>query len=228
MRNILPLVVWSLVSSTGLASAEDQLQYREYALRMDLAAVAQTSGTPAAEAKTLHERPARIQELKWRVPYVASDAIGADPVRDILFTFYDDQLYQVIVTYERTRVEGLTDGDLIESLSTIYGPPVLPRRITARAAPSAVDDRSDTIVVARWERTDSSAVLVRGTFSPGLQLILTSNALAARARTAIASAIRLDASDAPQREIDDKKKRATAALAAEATARTRNKAAFRP
>lgn len=227
MRNVLLLVVCGLLSSADLLSAEDQLRYREYALGASLAAVAHTSQTPVTEAKTLHERPARIQELKWRAPYVATDAIEADPVRDILFTFYDDQLYQVVVTYERTRVEGLTDSDLIESLSTVYGPPVLPRR-NARAGPYAADVSSDTVTVARWERPDSSLVLLRGTFSPGLQLILTANALNARARTAIASAIRLDASEAPQREIAEQKRRAAAATAGEAKARAQNKATFRP
>jgi hypothetical protein len=227
VRNALLLVVCGLLSSAVLASAEDQLEYREYALGASLAAVAHTSETPVVEAKILHERPARIQQLKWRAPYVATDGTGADPVRDILFTFFDDQLYQVVVTYERTRVEGLTDSDLIESLSTVYGPPVLPRR-EARAGPYTGGDSSDTVTVARWERTDSSLVLLRGTFSPGLQLILTSHALNAKARTAIASAIRLDASEAPQREIAEQKQRAAAATAGEAKARAQNKATFRP
>jgi hypothetical protein len=227
VRNVLLLVVGSLCFGAVIASAENQLQYREYALGATLAAVAHASGTPVAAAKTLHERPAKIQELTWRAPYVASDAIGADPVRDILFLFYDDQLHQVIVNYERTRVEGLTDGDLIESLSAVYGPAVLPRR-KARAEPYAADDSSEITTVARWERPDASLALVRGTFAPALQLLLTSKALNPRARTAITSAIRLDASEAPQRAIDDQKKRAAAGAAGEAKARAQNKATFRP
>ena len=58
--------------------------------------------------------------------------------------------------------------------------------------------------------------------------MLTSKALNARARTAITSAIRLDASEAPQRAIDEQKKRAAAATAGEAKARAQNKATFRP
>jgi hypothetical protein len=227
VRNVLLLVVSGLFFGGVIASAEDQLQYREYALGATLAAVSHASETPAAEAKTLHERPAKIQELKWRAPYVATDAIGADPVRDILFMFYDDQLYQVVVTYERARVEGLTDRDLIESLSAVYGPPVVPRR-KARTDPYAADDSSDITTVARWERPDASVALVRGAFAPALQLILTSKALNARARTAIASAIRLDASEAPQRAIDEQKMRVAAATAGEAKARAQNKATFRP
>jgi hypothetical protein len=62
-----------------------------------------------------------------------------------------DQLYQVLVTYERSRVEGLTDADLIESLSTVYGAPLLRSSTGARAASSGIDIPSDTVMVARWD-----------------------------------------------------------------------------
>ena len=229
MRNAsAPIVAFALVSNAAVASAQDQLRYRGYALQSSLAVVAETGGTPAATARTLHERPAKIQELTWRSPYAATDAMGADPVRDIRFAFHDDQLYQVLVTYEHSRVEGLTDADLVESLSTVYGAPALRSSTGARAASSAIDIPSDTVMVARWEGTDSSVVLIRGTFSSGLQLILTSNALNTRARAAIANAIRLDADEAPQREIDQRKRNAAAATALQSKARAQNKAAFRP
>ena len=48
--------------------SEDQLRYRDYALGSSLAVVSQASGTAVGEAKTLHERPAKIQTLKWRGP----------------------------------------------------------------------------------------------------------------------------------------------------------------
>ena len=98
----------------------------------------------------------------------------------------------------------------------------------ARPASSGIDMPSDTVMVARWEGTDSSVVLIRGIFSPGLQLILTSKALNTRARAAIANAIRLDANEAPQREIDERKRNAAAATALQSRARAQNKTAFRP
>lgn len=230
MKILAPLAVVAvaLFFNAHPTGAEDQLQYREYALRSSLAAVVQTSGADAAEAKTLHERPAKIQELAWRAPYSASDAVGVDPVRDILLSFYDDQLYRVVVTYERTRIEGLTDADLIESLSTVYGAPLLANRKSARAASSGVDVPSDMTLVARWEKGDSSVMLIRAMFSPGLQLILTSHALNARARTATAQAVRLDEREAPQRDIDDRKRDAAAIATAQSKARMQNKPAFRP
>jgi hypothetical protein len=230
VKTLAPLAVVAVAGflNTYPTAAEDQFQYREYALRSSLAAVAHTSGANAADAKTLHERPAKIQELGWRAPYSASDAVGVDPVRDILLAFYDDQLYRVVVTYERTRIEGLTDADLIESLSTVYGAPLLATRKAAGAASSGVDVPPDMILVARWEKGDSSVMLIRAMFSPGLQLILTSHALNARARLAIAQAVRLDEREAPQRELDNRKRDAAALATAQSKARVQNKAAFRP
>jgi hypothetical protein len=212
----------------GLTAREDLLRYRSYALESSLASIAQASQTPAAEARTLHERPAKIQQLKWRTPYVSPGAVGADPVRDIVFNFLDDQLYQMVVTYEGSRVEGLTDADLIESLSTTYGQPMITNDRLARSTSPGLNLPSEAVVIARWNTETSSLMLVRGTFSPGLQLVVTANPLYARARAATDEAARLDVGEAPQREADRRKKEAEAASEAQAKARLQNKAAFRP
>jgi hypothetical protein len=208
---------------------EDQFRYREYALGSSVAVVAQTIGVAVTEARTLHERPAKIQTLRWRAPYPALDATAVDPVRDILFNFADDGLYQIVVTYESTRVEGLTDGDLIHVLSANYGEPALVSKgVVARSASSDVEVLSGTVVVARWDTAASSVTLIRSMFSTGVQLVLTSKPLATAARAAISEAVRLDTSEAPQRELDTRTRQAAAAAAAEAKARAQNKAAFRP
>ena len=98
------------------ASAQDLSRYRAYALESSLASVITASGARLGDAKSLHERPARIQELEWRAPYVGSGSELADPVREITFTFYNDALYQVVVSYDHDRTEGLTNKDIIESL----------------------------------------------------------------------------------------------------------------
>jgi hypothetical protein len=63
----------------------------------------------------------KFSSLGWRAPYVDSRNTLAEPVREISFTFYNDALYQVIVNYGRDRTEGLTNRDIVESLSTAYG-----------------------------------------------------------------------------------------------------------
>jgi hypothetical protein len=224
---VLAAVMAGLSFHARLSFGEDLFQYREYALQSSLSSVAKIGGVDAAEARMLHERPVKLQELRWRAPYAAADATAADPVRDVLFSFYDDQLYQIIVTYERGRVEGLTDADLIESLSAAYGAPVLTNGKVSRAVSPGAELPSDTVSVARWEKGSSSVMLVRGTFSPGLQLVLTSKPLYARARTAAADSLTLEAREAPQRELDQRKKDAAAATATKAKVRGQNKAAFR-
>ena len=232
MKKFLALAAIALsvsVVSARSGSAEDLSGYRGYVLGTSLARVAQTSGTAASEARTTHERPVKIQSFKWRAPYRSIDAIQGDPVRDILFKFADDALYQIVVTYDTARVEGLTDDDLIDVLSRVYGEPALVSRgVVARSTSPGVELAPDTLVVARWDGELSTVMLTRGMFSSGVQLVLTSTPLYTAAREAMTEAVRLDASEAPQRELDARTRQATTAAAAQAKARTQNKAAFKP
>ena len=62
------------------ASAQDLSRYRAYALESNLALVSASSGARPTDVKTLHERPASIQELQWRAPYLGSRDTLVDPV----------------------------------------------------------------------------------------------------------------------------------------------------
>jgi hypothetical protein len=208
------------------ASAQDVSRYRGYVLESTLESVVKTSGARAADAKTLHERPAKIQELEWRAPYVFSGTERADPVKGIVFTFLDDALYQIVVNYDRDRTDGLTNNDIIETVSALYGPPAIRSVKQQPTRPGAA--RPDTITLAQWETTASSLLLVRGSYTPEFQLILISKPLSLRARNATREAIRLDAAEAPRREADQRKKLAADADAAREKTRDTNKAAFRP
>jgi hypothetical protein len=227
MNSTRPIVIaLGLILCGQLAIAQDVSRYRAYVLESSLDAVILASGARAADAETLHERPATIQQLEWRAPYVDSRNTLADPVREITFAFYNDALYQVIVNYDRDRTEGLTNSDIVESLSTAYGVPTL-ASARVRMSPPA-EAFPDSIVVARWENADSLLTLIRDSYSPEFRLILVSKALSARARTAVREAVRLDAIEAPRREADQRKKEAGQANAARDKTRIANKAAFRP
>lgn len=212
-----------LVFSPHLGAAQDLSRYRAYVLDSSLASIVTTSGARAADARTLHERPARIQELEWRAPYVGFGTELADPVRGAIFSFYDDSLYQIVVTYDRSRTDGLTNGDIIASLAEVYGEPVL---ASSRSRPAAA--LPDALVLAQWDSPGSSVTLLRGSYSPEYQLVLLSKASSARAQTAIREAGRLDAIEAPRRELERRNKDAAEATAARDKIRTTNKAAFRP
>ena len=209
-----------------VASAPDMSRYRAYVLESTLDTVVVTSGARAADAKTLHERPAAIQQLEWRAPYVDYRNTQADPVREISFTFFNDALYQVVVNYDRDRTEGLTNSDMVESLSAVYGVPTI---ASAKARTSRPPEAfPDSTVLARWENPQSLLTLIRGSYAPEFQLILISKPLNARARTAVREALRLDAIEAPRREAEQRKKEAGDASAARDKTRDANKAAFRP
>jgi hypothetical protein len=227
MNRSRPLVIAvGLLLSGSVASAQDLSRYRVYVLDSSLDSVIAASGARAADAKTLHVRPATIQALEWRAPYVMSGDTMADPVREIAFSFYNGALFQVIVNYDGDRTEGLTNSDIIESLSVAYGVPAPPSPRTRNTPPDGA--LPDSIVLARWENAESLVTLVRGSSAPEFQLILISKPLGARARGAIREAVRLDAIEAPRRESEQRKKEVTDASAARDKTRIMNKAAFRP
>ena len=207
--------------------AQAPFQYREYVLGSSVASVVKISNTRTDSTKTLHVRPARIQEVEWRAPYVSVGTALADPVRDIVFSFYDDQLYQVAVTYDRDRMEGLTNDDVVESISRTYGVPLLRHApVAQKQLPGAMP--ADTTVVAQWEDAAARLTLSRSTYSPHFQLVLISKPLHSRAHAAIKEAVRLDTHEAPQREHDQRTKDLADARVASQKARVANKPAFKP
>jgi hypothetical protein len=228
----LVLAVGLIVSGQVIVAQEAQelARYRAYVLESTVATVATAIGprigSRATEASTLHERPAKIQELQWRAPYVSPGSASADPVRDIAFSFVNDALYQVLVNYDRERTAGLTNDDIIQSLSVSYGTPVVKSTIVRTDLPAGALD--DAIVLAQWSDAASSLTLLRDMYSPDFQLILISKALSARARSAIREAIRLDALEAPQRELEKRQQEVADASATRDKTRATNKAAFRP
>jgi hypothetical protein len=228
----LAMIVLGLVLSTHALQAQERSRYRDFRLGGDLKSVSALTNVSASNAKTIHQRPAVIQELEWRPPYSVSSVSEStapqnDPVRQIVFSFYDDQLSRMVVDYDRYRTAGLTDGDMIDAISMAYGPQLKPEAKRTKTIVTQIEDESGT-TVARWGDVDYSVVLYRATYSSAFRLIVTSPRLEALAKIADAHAIRLDQREAPQREIARQKKEDEDARVAEEKARGANKAAFRP
>jgi hypothetical protein len=226
MNSNRPLVIAvSLILSGQMAYAQDISRYRDYALESTLKSVIAASGARSLDVKSLHARPAAIQELQWRAPLGPRDAL-ADPVREIAFSFYNDALYRIVVNYDRDRTEGLTSKEILDALSKTYGVPALDAPKTKTSLPAEVF--LNNVVLARWESAESLVTLIRGSYTPEFQLILVSKSLSTRANSAIREAIRLDGIEAPLRESEQRKKEAVDASAARDKARATNKEAFRP
>jgi hypothetical protein len=208
---------------------QDLARYRDFRLGSDLASVAKATGVAPSEAKTIHKRPAVLQELEWRPSrWVAnSTAQSTDPVDRILFGFYDDQLFRIAIDYARDRTEGMTRADMIEAISAVYGTPQ-PKTARPPRPPSRLETESGS-TIARWGDAGHSVVLYQTvSYSNAFRLIVTDVALDGLVRKAEMQALRLDDQEAPRREIERQRKERDDGRAAEAKARGVNKPAFRP
>jgi hypothetical protein len=168
-----------------------------------------------------------LQELSWRPRYVIGrTAADRESIAAIVFSFIDNQLFRMAIDYERSRTEGLTKEDMIASLSAMYGPR------STRPAPTAPRSSFDSLdtptVIATWHEADATLTLNQSTYSGGFGLVITSIPLEALARKAQATAVTMDAREAPAREAARAKEQADTARAAAEKTRTTNKATFKP
>ena len=189
-RSLAIAISW-VVLSTPLIYAQDLSQYRKLQFGMNLLSAAQQTGMKPSEARTIHQRPALIQELEWRPQHFVGDpSLKTDPVRDLLLSFYSDELFRIVVTYDRYRTEGLTDEDMIEALSAKYGPATRPTAKTISFSSSVVYNNTEN-VIACWEDAQYSFNLFRS-YSQTLGILVFSKRLDALARAAVVEALRLD------------------------------------
>jgi hypothetical protein len=209
------------------ASAEEAGKYREFSLGATAQSVLLLTRAQASDLKTLHQRPAALQELAWRPRYSAGRTLpDVDPVGEIVFSFYEDQLYRIAVHYDRARTAGLTHDDLVRALVGEYGEPLTATpHLKGRNSNAPADAVTP---IARWERGDTQVSLFWSDYRAGFGLLVTSEALEGLARGASVAATALDAREAPAREAARQKKAAEDLKAAEELVRQTNKGAFRP
>jgi hypothetical protein len=216
------LVLWS-----PLIYAQDLSRYREFQLGMNLLAVAKQIDARPSEVRVLHQRPALIQELEWRPRDALASSREADSINEVLFSFYNGELFRMVVSYDQQRTQGLTDQDMIEAISATYGIATTPAATMILFSSSYVYNSSEK-VMARWEDTQSSISLFRSSNQPRFGILILSKRVDALAQAAIVKAIQLDEQEAPQRDIDRQKKEGEETRAAQEKARPANKADFRP
>ena len=191
---------------------------------MSLAAAAKQAGTKPSEARVVQQQPALIQEMDWELRSSLVANPKPDPVKDGLLSFVNGELFRIIVTYDRYKVEGMTVDDMVQAISASYGSASKPTAEIAYHSNYA----EVAPVLARWEDSEYSCDLVRTGDGASFALVLYSKRLTALAQAAMAEAARLDAQEAPQREIDEQKKRDEAETLVLDKARAVNKPNFRP
>ena len=217
---ILCLVV--LLLTAPLLRAQDLSKYRHFTLGMNLTNLLERTEQKMTDVKTIHGRPALIQELTWWPPNVSGTSLRSDSVEQIFFSFYNGELFKISVTYDRTSTEGLTEADMVKAISAKYGPAT----IAAPEIESAMNDRYDAKQkpVASWEDAQYSSSLVRSSFNDVLGLVVFSKRANAQAELAIAEAVKLDEQEGPKRETERQKKQVDDLE----VARQKNQKSFRP
>jgi hypothetical protein len=181
----------------------------------------------AADIATVHVRPSLIQQLTWR-PNQSFTGRTAKPdaMAEMVLTFHLGRLARLVATYDRDRTEGLTDADLTDSFTAIYGPSMLvPTPIATRAGAKSSGQPE---ILGQWGDGETLVVLWREVYPPRVKLTVSSIAGNRLLQDAIASSVRLDAVEAPTR---DMVRRASDELTRHRRAeqsRVDNKAAFKP
>jgi hypothetical protein len=231
------LSVASVLLTAPALSAQELSEYRSFKLGASLASVARQAGI-AAEPRVLQQRPALIEELMWQPLARRSPLSQGESVKKLLFTFYDGQLFRMVVTYEPDSTAGMTADDMIVSLSALYGLSLLPA--TPIGSGSAVSSANynlvwpatpmgvDATALAQWADAGHSIYLFRLPYQATFGLVISSTRLDTLARAAAVEGARLDIEEAPQREADRLRQKADDKRLSDAKARETNRVTFRP
>lgn len=221
MRRVGISLVMILLSAL-LLHGQDLSQYRNFSFGMSLAEVSKQVDLKPLHTKLIHERPAVIQELTWWPRDSSGSSLPAEPIWQVLFTFYNGELYRILVTYDRRATEGLTTEDMVEAISAKYGAATRPD--VEISFPTNELYNSTEKVIARWEDSQYSFNLFRSTVLNTFGLVMFSKRLDAEVRAAATASLELEGHEDRQREIDRQQKEADDLE----VARQKNRESFRP
>ena len=224
-RNLAISIFCGLLS-VHFIHAQDLSRYREFQLGTNLPTIAKQAGLEPSAARVIHQRPVLIQELTWQPLFSTSSSPQTDPVWNTLFSFYNGELFQIVVNYKRNKTAGLTAEDLVEAISAMYGTATAPAAEITFSFSGVYNDSA--VVIARWEDSQYSFNLFRSSYQPAFGMIAVSKRLDTLARAAAIEAIRLDKQEAPQREIERQRKQDEGNRSGQEKARLVNKPKFRP
>jgi hypothetical protein len=208
--------------STPLLSGQDLSSYRKFSLGASLAALSKQVGQDPLRADLIHQRPALIQQLRYWPIETSPYSARSESVSQVVFNFYNGELYKISVTYDQEATEGLTDDDMVQAISARYG--TAPRLYPDIALPTSTDEYAPAEkIIARWEDAGNSVDLFRSSSLNSFGLAIFSKKVDAQADASIAESMKLEKQQAPQKEIDRQKGEADKLEAA----RLKNVKAFR-
>jgi hypothetical protein len=114
------------------------------------------------EAKAIHRCPASSRNWSGG-PNLSAPRPKRNPRKKLVFSFYNGELFQIAVNYDRYKTAGLTVDDFIEALSATYG-------VAEKPAPpgNAIQGEfgAQDEIVARWQDSQYSFDLTRSSYGP--------------------------------------------------------------
>jgi len=191
------LVIVVIVLSIHQVHAQDLSKYRNFSFGMTVADLSKQIDQKPANAAVLHERPALIQELSWFPPQPYSNLRPAEPVDQVLFSFYNGALYRMLLTYDGSATKGLTDEDMIQVVSAKYG--LATRPVALVNFPMNPSYKATEKVIARWEDSQYSLNLFRS-YGDTFAIVMFTKQVDAQAGISIAESLKLEQQEAPQKE----------------------------
>jgi hypothetical protein len=223
MRCLVVSLALILLSASSV-HGQDLSKYRNFSLGMSLVELSNQVDLKPLQTKLILKYPAVIKELTWWPRESSGPSLQADSVWQVFFTFYNDELYRILVTYDRNATDGLTAEDMVQAISAQYGTATRPD--AQISFPTNELYRSTERVIARWEDSQYSINLFR--FRPSslnaFGLVMFSKRLDGQAGVAIAESVKLEGQDALQKETQRQKKEADNVD----VAREKNRKTFRP
>jgi hypothetical protein len=196
-----------ILLSVQCIHGQDLSKYQNFSFGMRLVDLSEQVDQKPTEANLIHQRPAVIQELTWWPP-LASGTRLAEPVRQILFSFYNGELYRILVTYDRYVTEGLTADAMVRTMSAKYGTATRPTAEINFPTNETGEYGTTEKVIVRWEDSQYSFNLFRSPLSNTFGLVMFSKRLDAQAEAAIAKSLKLEGQEDPQKEAARVKKEA--------------------
>ena len=196
MRSVVVFLAIALFS-VPVIHGQDLSKYRTFPFGMTLADLAKQIDAKPTDAIAVHQLPALIEELTWRPRQPISSSGPEEPVQKILFSFYNGTLYRMLVTYDGSAIQGLTDEDMIGVVSAKYGTATRP--VADVSFPTEPSYRKSERVIARWEDSQYSLNLLRSYWSNALEIVMFAKQMDAQAGISIAESVKLEQQQIPQK-----------------------------
>ena len=225
-RVLMLTIVCATAIAVSVTSAQPVLsRYRGVTLGDPVQVVVDQLRVTSSDVQVVHERPTLIQRITWRPRrMISGTVVEPDPLGEMVLTFHLGRLAGITATYDLDRTKGLTNADLHEAFTITYGRSILiptPTRTT-------IASRAEPEIIGRWDDSETLVLLWREPSTNRIKLAVTSIATDQAMQEAIADGLRLEASEAPARDLARRAAEEAALRARDEKARSDNKAAFKP